>query len=266
MIEQVEEILVAELKACVMNLNNVESEMGFFHACHMRAMSIASSLQIGSSSSSSVAAVKDDVARSKEMVQTMQSDIYTLRAQLQALTSFSYSDPFFVSEQLAESVALLSNHAASSKKQLKLSTDIADFYPNKDMMSNRGILDGNQAMPTSQLISGSPHWQKSVKSHIDLEVGFQSTLSAIKPPTNASNSSSIELADESRIRFSAYNAEGNGNVDHSYRGNMASSRNLNYFSLGSSLIKDLCTQINIFCLGRSEIPGYVNKRGQHQMK
>uniref|UniRef100_A0A7S0MK38 PDZ domain-containing protein n=1 Tax=Cryptomonas curvata TaxID=233186 RepID=A0A7S0MK38_9CRYP len=217
--EQVEEIIVAELKGCVMNLNNVESEMGFFHACHMRAMSIASSLQIGSSSSSSVAAVKDDVDRSKEMVQTMQSDIYTLRAQLQALTSFSYSDPFFVSEQLAESVALLANHAASSKKPLKLHSDTNDFYRRKDtQISNLGVLDGNLETSTSKLISGSP--QRSLKCQIDPEVGFQSTLSAIKPPTNASNSSSLDLADESKIRFSAQNGEGDGNVQHSYRGNM----------------------------------------------
>lgn len=216
-----EEIIVAELKGCVMNLNNVESEMGFFHACHMRAMSIASSLQVGSSSSSSVAAVKDDVARSKEMVQTMQSDIYTLRAQLQALTSFSYSDPFFVSEQLAESVTLSANHAASSKKPINLHSDSKGFYRHKNtQISNLGVLDGNLAISTSQLTSGSP--QTSLKCQIDPDLeGFQSTLSAIKPPTNASNSYSLDLADESKNKFSAFNAEGIGNVEHSYRGNMA---------------------------------------------
>jgi hypothetical protein len=226
---QVEDIIVAELKGCVMNLNNVESEMGFFHACHMRAMSIASSLQIGSSSSGIVAAVKDDVARSKDMVQTMQSDIYTLRAQLQALTSFSYSDPFFVSEQLAESVALLANHAATSKKPLKLPIDRPDGYPHKDKISNFDVIDGNLALSTSQLISGTP--QKLLNSQIDAEVGFQSTLSAIKPPANASNRSSLDLAYESRIGFSAQRGEGNGNVELSYRGNMVRLGYLDFLSL-----------------------------------
>jgi hypothetical protein len=222
----VEEIIVGELKGCVMNLNNVESEMGFFHACHMRAMSIASSLQTGLNSPNSVATVKDDMARSKEMVQTMQSDIYTLRTQLHALTSFSYSDPFFVSEQIAESVAPLANHAAAITKPVNLHMDINDLYPKKDkLISNLGgVLDGYLAMSTSQesqLISGSV--QRSLKSHIDPEVGFhwQSTLSAIKPPTNASNCSSLDLTDESTSKFSAHDADDKRNVGHSHRGNMA---------------------------------------------
>ena len=88
-----------------MNLNNVESEMGFFHAYHMRAMSIASSLQINAGSANTSSSMKDDVVRSREMVDMMQSDIRTLRLQLEALCSFSYSDPFLIAEQSTESVA-----------------------------------------------------------------------------------------------------------------------------------------------------------------
>ena len=43
-VSQVEELVVAELQSCLLNLNNIESEAGFFHAYHMRALSIAGSL------------------------------------------------------------------------------------------------------------------------------------------------------------------------------------------------------------------------------
>ena len=95
---QVNDLLVPEIRSCASTLNNIESEMGFFHAYHMRALSIAN-VTAGTTEEKKT---HDDASKSKEM---MQRDIETLRGQLEALAACSYSDPFVLGEQLADTIS-----------------------------------------------------------------------------------------------------------------------------------------------------------------
>lgn len=107
---QVNDLLVPEIRSCASTLNNIESEMGFFHAYHMRALSIANVSGTGGSGNT-----QEDASKSKEM---MQRDIETLRSQLEALAACSFSDPFVLGEQLANTIS----HADRSKMNVSFAT------------------------------------------------------------------------------------------------------------------------------------------------
>ena len=207
---KVEELIIAELKSCIINLNNVESEMGFFHAYHMRAMSIASSLQIGPAAINSAASIKDDVVRSKEMVGTMQNDLRILHAQLQALTSFSYSDPFSIAEQSSDLVSSFGDRITSKAGGLNPVASEAKI--------NSSLFAGTISVETgSKLVSNTNDFSTP------LSKSLRSAWSAIKTPIAASNASQIP-ADSSGVydttRNSTFAHEGAYRV--SCGGNMVS--------------------------------------------
>ena len=88
---QMRELVEPEVKACITTLNNVESELGFFHTYQMRTLQIAKSVA-GESLESTFYKDEKDSKDSKEMIQR---DIDTLRSQLENLAQLTAPDGEF---------------------------------------------------------------------------------------------------------------------------------------------------------------------------
>jgi hypothetical protein len=88
---QMRELVEPEVKACITTLNNVESELGFFHTYQMRTLQIAKSVA-GESMESTFFKDEKDSKDSKEMIQR---DIDTLRSQLENLAQLTAPDGEF---------------------------------------------------------------------------------------------------------------------------------------------------------------------------
>jgi hypothetical protein len=85
------DLVEPEIKACITTLNNIESEMGFFHAYQTRALQIAKSI-VGESIQNSFDKDEKDAGYSKEMIQR---DIDALRSQLDSLAELTSPDGEF---------------------------------------------------------------------------------------------------------------------------------------------------------------------------
>lgn len=86
---QMRDLIEPEIKACINTLENVESEMAFFHAHQMRVLQIAMSMSGASLEDTMLSKDQADAAYSKEMVER---DIEALRSQLTGLADLTAVD------------------------------------------------------------------------------------------------------------------------------------------------------------------------------
>ncbi len=91
----------------------------------------------------------DDSSRSKEM---MQKDIDALRNQLESLANCSYTDPFLLGEQLAESISNNSYSASNNNNNMsvRMQTDASRIIPSETPASRGGLVSVGASPPTGQ--------------------------------------------------------------------------------------------------------------------
>ncbi|KAJ1491517.1 hypothetical protein T484DRAFT_1774443, partial [Baffinella frigidus] len=111
--EKLDEVVGPELVSAVITLSNIESEIAFFHAYSMRALSIAASVAgahhanaaspvHGAHHANAASPAADDAHRSKAM---MDKDLRLLRTQLEGLSRLRLGDPEHLTEQLQDAAA-----------------------------------------------------------------------------------------------------------------------------------------------------------------
>eukprot|EP00960_Hanusia_phi_P029293 747870-Hanusia_phi.AAC.9 len=94
---KVDEILLPEFSSCLLTLNNISSEISFFHSHCIRAVSLSGLHEAGAKQIS-------DAQKSKDMID---KDVNVLRLQLEALAHFSYQDPFQLAKEIEETVSFV---------------------------------------------------------------------------------------------------------------------------------------------------------------